>query len=67
VSTELSDLVGLIYRADWKSLSLSATLSHTYDPVVAGHLINRKSADASRVFGPLRGAVRTPRVDFTGS
>jgi outer membrane lipoprotein-sorting protein len=63
VSTDIPDLVPLVYRADWKQLRLSATLRSTFDPKVARRLRERKAAELGRVLGPLRGAWRMPGAD----
>jgi outer membrane lipoprotein-sorting protein len=60
VSTDISDLVALVYRADWKQLSLSATVSSSFDPAVARRLRERKASDLRRVLGPLGAAWRMP-------
>lgn len=64
VSADLSDLVAQIYRADWRQLSLSASISQRLDPEVDWRLGERKATELGRVLGPLRGAVRIPRPDF---
>jgi hypothetical protein len=50
---DISDLVALVYRADWKQLNLSATISHTFDPEVDRRLRERKSSELRRAMGPL--------------
>ncbi|HSR84941.1 MAG TPA: hypothetical protein VLM11_12245, partial [Streptosporangiaceae bacterium] len=59
-----SDLVALLYRSDWKQLSLSAMISHTHDANVARRLIDRTASESRRVLGPLKGAWQTPPVDY---
>ncbi len=51
MSTDISDLVALVYRADWTQLSLSATISRTFDPDVDERLSQRKAAEVRRVIG----------------
>ncbi len=63
VSTDISDLVALVYRTDWKQLSLSATISHTSDPAVRRRLRERKTAELRRLLGPLPEALRVREVD----
>jgi hypothetical protein len=60
---ELADLVALVYRSDWTLLSLSATISHTYDFDVSARVMERSSAERLRGMGPLPGAVRMPSVE----
>ncbi len=64
MSTDKSELVALVYRADWKQLSLSATVSSTLDPAVQKRLLERKAAQVSRALGPLQRAWRVPETDF---
>jgi hypothetical protein len=52
-----------VYRTDWEQLSLSATISRTYDPEVAERLAERKAAESRRAWGPPPGASRIPEVD----
>jgi hypothetical protein len=52
-----------VYRTDWKQLSLSATISHTFDASAARRLNWRKAAETRRVLGPLQGAWRPPHLD----
>jgi hypothetical protein len=63
VSTDLSDLVALVYQTDWKQLSLSATLSRMFDPAVTRRLRERRAAELRRGMGPVPGARRVPDVD----
>jgi hypothetical protein len=63
VSTELADLVVVVYQSDWTLLSLSATISHTYDYGVSARLMERRNAERRRAMGPLPGAVRMPSVE----
>ena len=63
MSRDVSDLVGLVYRTDWKRLSLSATISRTFDPEVARRLAERKAALLRRRMGPFPAAQRAPRVE----
>jgi hypothetical protein len=43
VSADVSDVVALVHRTDWKHLSVSATISHTFDPNVTVRLTERKA------------------------
>ena len=61
---DITELVALVYRADWKQLSLSATVSSTLDPAVQKRLQERKAAELSRGLGPLQGAWRMPETDL---
>jgi hypothetical protein len=60
---DLSDLVALVFRADWTQLSLSARISHTFDPSVARRLADRLAFESEWTLGPLQGAWQRPRVD----
>jgi hypothetical protein len=60
---DLADLVALVYRSDWTLLSLSATISHTYDFDVSTRLTERRLAERRRGMGPLPGAGRMPSVE----
>jgi hypothetical protein len=61
---DVSDLVALVFRADWTQLSLSARISYTFDPSVAGRLADRRASESDRAMGPLRGAWLRPRIDY---
>lgn len=67
VSTDVSDVVDLLYRTDWQQLSLSATISHTFDASVARRHSWRRDADKRRVLGPLQGAWQMPPADYAES
>jgi hypothetical protein len=53
VTTSKSELVALLYRADWTTLSLSATVAWSRDRAVDWRLLQRKLADVRDLFGPL--------------
>jgi hypothetical protein len=53
MSTSIPELVGLLYRADWTRLSLSATLTSSRDPAVDRRLRQRKMSELRQLLGPL--------------
>ena len=57
----MAELVALVYRSDWRQLSLSATISRTFDSGVANRLRERRAAESRQAFGPLRPPV--PRFE----
>jgi hypothetical protein len=63
VSTDIAALVALVYRNDWRQLSLSATIGDTFDPDVARRLSERKASELRQSLGPMPGAWRFPPVD----
>jgi hypothetical protein len=60
---DISDLIALVYRADWKQLNLSATIGHTFYPDVDERLAERKASESRRAFGPMQRAPRSPELD----
>jgi hypothetical protein len=59
----MSDIVALVYRTDWEQLSLSATISRTFDPEVAERLLERRASESRRAWGPTQRARRNPDLD----
>lgn len=67
MSTDISDLVALLYRTDWQQLSLSATIGKTFDASVARRRSWRSASEIRRVLGPLPGPWQMPQVDYGDS